>query len=113
MQTRQREIAPEAKTNPKKFFSTYIRTKKNVKSNIGPIANEYGVLTQDCGQMAKILNTNFASVFTLENRDTVPVSPAPPIEIAPLEIDNITEQEVQNYLDKHQVNKSTISKEFY
>ncbi len=57
--------------------------------------------------MTKILNTNFASVFTLENRDTVPVSPAPPIKITPLEIDNITEQEVQKYLDKLQVSKST------
>ncbi len=65
------------------------------------------MLTQDSGQMAKILNTNFASVFTLENREYVPVSPAPPIEITPLEIDNITEQEVQKYLDKLQFNKLT------
>ncbi len=95
----EKRIAIEAKTNPKKFF-TYIRTKKNIKSNICPIANESGVLTQDSRQMAEILNTNFASIFTIENRETVPESPAPPIEITPLEIDNITEEEGQKYLDK-------------
>ncbi len=42
----------------------------------------------------------------LENHDIVPVSSAPPIEIAPLEIYHITE-EVQKHLDKLQVNKST------
>ncbi len=81
-------------------FHVYIRRKKYIKSNIGPQANASGVLTQDSGQMTEILNTNFASVFTIENLDTVPESPAPPIEITPLEIDNIPEQEVQNYLDK-------------
>ncbi len=86
---------------------TYIRTKKNIKSNIGPIANEYGVLIQDSEQMVKILNTNFASVFTIENRDTVSVSPALSIEVASLKIDNVTQQKMQKYLDKLQVNKPT------
>ncbi len=57
--------------------------------------------------MAEILNTNSASVFTIENLDTVPESSASPIEITPLETDNILEKEVQKYLDKLEVNKST------
>ncbi len=188
VQTRLREkkIAHEAKTNPKKIF-TYIRTKKTIESYIGLIANESGVLTQDRGQMAEILNTNFVSVFTIENLETVPESPAlrcrsqalvngegclrqgvkqpqrrsrrratrrpcqvperghrscalqrdpgghqrtldrggpthsprgykapkisssspaPAIEITPLETDNITKQEVQKYLHKLQVNRA-------
>ncbi len=68
----------------------YVHTKKNnIKSNIGPLVNENDVLIQDSGQMAEILNTNFASVFTTENLDTVPECPAPPIEITPLELDKI------------------------
>ncbi len=59
------------------LFFTGIRTKKKIKSNIGLLVNEDGVLTQDSRQMAEILNTNFASVFTIENLDTVPERSAP------------------------------------
>ncbi len=100
-----KRTARKAKTNPKKFF-TYVRAKKSIKSNIGLIANENGVLTQDSGQMAEILNTNLASVFTIQNLDTVPECPTSPIEITPLKNDNIPKEEVQKYLDKLQVNKS-------
>ncbi len=81
----EKKIASEAKVNPKRFF-TYIRTKKKTKSNVGSLADENGVLTQDSKQMARILNKNFASVLTVENNGTVPTSPTLPREIEPLEI---------------------------
>lgn len=47
-----------------------------------------------------------AYVFTVQNIDSVPDSPAPPREITPLEIDIILTKDVQRYLDKRDVNKS-------
>ncbi len=79
---------------------TYIRTKKKVKTNIGPLKGETGSLTQDSKHMAKILNSNFASVFTTEDKETIPEGPAPPRGITPLEIDAISAQDVIKYLDK-------------
>ena len=98
-------IACEIKTNSKKFF-TYIRSKKKVKSNIGPLTDETGSVTQDSKQMARILNSNFASVFTVENIETMPENPDPPRGITPLKIDSICDQEVKKYLDKLDTNKS-------
>ncbi len=102
----EKKVASEAKANPKRFFS-YIRTKKKAKSNVGPLTDENGVLTQDSKQMSGILNKNFASVFTVENTatvSTVPTSPTLARGIEPLEIGTIHEQEVQKYLDKLDIN---------
>ncbi len=75
-----KKIASEAEVNPKRFF-TYIRTKKKSKSNVGFLADENGVLTQDNKQMAEILKkkkTSRLSVLTVENTTTVPTSPTLP-----------------------------------
>ncbi len=66
----EKKTASEAKGNPKRFF-TYIKTKKKTKSNVGPLADENGVVTQDNKQVAWILNKNSASVFTVEITATV------------------------------------------
>ncbi len=78
-------IAREAKSNPKKFF-IYITTKKKTKINIDPLKDERDVLTQDSRQMVEILNKNFASLFTVENTQSVPEGPAPPMGITSLQI---------------------------
>ncbi len=49
--------------------------------------------------MAKLLNKNFSSIFTIENTESVPVGNAPPNGITPLEIDTIGKHEVQKYLN--------------
>ncbi len=69
----EKQIAREAKSNPKMYF-TYIRTKKKVKSNIGPLKMEGNVLTQDSKHkiMVEILNKSFASVFTVEHTRSSP-----------------------------------------
>ncbi len=46
---------------------TYIRTKKKVKSNTGPLKMEGNVLTQESRHMVEILNKSFDSMFTVEN----------------------------------------------
>ena len=90
----EKRIARDTKTNPKQFF-TYIRAKKKVKSNIGPLRDETGELTQDRKNMAGILNRNFASVFTVENMEAMPDSTALSRVIEPLEIDAIQEADVK------------------
>ncbi len=105
----EKKTASEAKANPKRLFA-YTRTKKRAKRNVGPLTNENGVLTQNSKHMASILNKNFASVFTVENTATVPTVPRSPTfarRIEPLEIGTIQEQEVQKYLNKLDINKST------
>ena len=102
----EKRIARDAKTNPKQFF-TYIRTKKKVKSNVGPLRDETGELVQDNKNMAGILNRNFATVFTIENTESMPDSPAPPRGIEPLEINAIYEADVKKYLESLDTNKST------
>ncbi len=61
-------------------------------------------LNQDSKHMARILNNNFVSVFTVE---TIPEGPEPPRGITPLEVDSICDQEVKKYLDNLDTNKST------
>ncbi|KAF9746896.1 hypothetical protein NGRA_3528, partial [Nosema granulosis] len=60
------EIAANAKTNPKQFFS-YISSKKNSKSVIGPLENDVGELETDDTKMSVLLNEYFCPVFTLED----------------------------------------------
>ncbi len=102
----EKQIAREAKTNPPKFIS-YIRTKKKSKSNIGPLKDERGTLTQDNGRMVEILNKNFASVFTVENTESIPESPIAPRGLEPLDIGSIDERDGRKYLDKLETNNST------
>ncbi len=47
------KIASKAKSNQKRFF-IYLRTKKKAKSNVGPLTDENGVLTQDTKQISGI-----------------------------------------------------------
>ncbi len=101
----EKQLAREVKINPKKFF-TYIRLKKKVKTNIGPLTDETGSLTQDSKHMSKILNSNFASVFTTEDKETIPEAPVPPSWITPLEIDVISPHDLKKYFDKLDTNKS-------
>ena len=102
----ERGIARNAKTNLKQFF-TYIRTKKKIKNNIGPLKDETGELIQDSRKMAGILNRNFASVFTIEHMETMPDSPTSQTGVEPLEIGPINEEDVKKYLDSLDTNKST------
>lgn len=50
--------------------------------------------------MAEIFNRNFASVYTTENIDSLPESPAPPQETTPLQTGTILQQDTQRYVDK-------------
>ncbi len=57
-------VANQSKTNPKEFYS-FVRQKRVITSAIGPIIDVNGDYTNDEEQISNILNTFFASVFTV------------------------------------------------
>ena len=99
-------VANQSKTNPKEFYS-FIRRKRVTTSTIGPIANENGDFTNDDEQMCCILNTFFASVFTVEDLRDMPSVPAVELHNDDvLSSISITESDVRKCIDKLKVNKS-------
>ena len=48
------------------MFYSYVRSKAKTKDKIGPLKDETGQLVVDEGDMCKLLNKYFSSVFTLE-----------------------------------------------
>lgn len=97
-------IANQSKQNPKEFYR-YIREKRVVTSTIGPLTDANGEFTRDEHQMSNILNTFFASVFTMEDTSTIPIPPTV-VNSNSLNNVNITEREVLNCIDKLKLNKS-------
>ena len=55
-----------------KAFYTYVRSKSRTKDKIGPLLDEKGDLTSDKKSMCDILNRYFSTVFTEENKVTLP-----------------------------------------
>ncbi len=69
--------------------------------------DEGDALTKDNGRIVEILNENFASVFTIENTESMPDSPIAPRGFEPLDIGSKDERDVKKYLDKLETNKFT------
>lgn len=70
------------------------------------MAHETASLTQDSKLMARILNSNFISIFTVDNIETIPEGPIPLRGITLLKISTISDQNVKTNLDKLDMNKS-------
>ncbi len=66
------KISDETKKNSNLFFS-YIRSKKTVRDNIGPLLGNDNKLISDDKGTGSILNQTFSNVFTKQN-STVPDS---------------------------------------
>eukprot|EP00061_Rhincodon_typus_P008863 g31857.t1 len=58
-------LASRVKENPKAFYR-YIKNKRVTKEKVGPLKDKGGNLYLEAEDMGKILNENFASVFTQE-----------------------------------------------
>jgi len=67
----EKQIAKKIKSDPKSFYS-YVKSKTKFKSTVGPLTNDKGDLVGDYREMAELLNTFFASVFTTENTNNLP-----------------------------------------
>ena len=60
-------IANKIKSNPKEFYG-YVRRKKVITSNIGPLPLDNGEHVNNEVDMAETLNEYFASIFTSEDK---------------------------------------------
>lgn len=98
-------IADTAKSNPKEFYS-YVRKKKVITTNIGPLRLENDEHINTDEEMANVLNDYFTSVFTCED-DLGLNALAPPLNSEKaLNIFKITTGMVRNILGKINANKT-------
>ncbi len=65
-------LAEHIKDNPKLFYG-YVRSKSKTKVKVGPLENSEGIIVGDNKGMSKMLNEYFASVFTDEDLDRMPI----------------------------------------
>ena len=97
-------ISPEAKQNPKKFWS-FLKGKKQESSGVAPLRSTDGLIHSDSGTKANILNAQFKSVFTKEDLSSMPdKGPSPYDTMAPI---TITTPGVQKLLQNLQPHKAT------
>lgn len=100
----EREIAKQAKHNPKKFYQ-YVNSKLHTKSNIADLRVDNGSMVEDDTQKATMFNNFFGSVFTKENLQNIPELEKRRCQ---RELDNIviTESSVRDVLMKLHTDKS-------
>ena len=65
------DIALKSKKDPKKFYS-YVKSRKPIKTNFGPIRDTDGSIQHNNKTMANVLNEYFISVLTIEDIINVP-----------------------------------------
>jgi len=105
------DLVSRIKRDPKSFYS-YVRSKSKVRSLIGPLLDDGGVLKGDGKTMCEILNNYFSTVFTVEDLTSMPTieymknrcDPDRHVEI--LEDIDITEKKVWKALKNMKENKS-------
>ena len=65
------KLAKNIKTDAKSFFS-YARSKQRTKETISPLINDNGEAVEEPKEQANILNDFFSSVFTIEDKTSLP-----------------------------------------
>jgi ribonuclease P/MRP protein subunit RPP40 len=67
----ERKLANDVRNNNKSFFA-YVRSKQRTKDKVGPLKDSAGRVVVDDNEAACLLNTYFGTVFTVEDRTTIP-----------------------------------------
>ena len=98
-------VARLAKHNPKAFYS-YVNERRVVRDSVGPLQNTEGELKSSDTEVSDILNKFFASVFTNENTNNMPLIEQPE-GLDTLENIHFRVNEVQEHLCKLNIYKST------
>ena len=92
-------IASKTKSDPKEFY-TYVRNKKVITTNIGPLHLENGKEINTESEIAEVLNYYFASVFTVEDTDEIQEVIPTKSNLIPLSDCHFTEDTVTKALDR-------------
>ena len=72
--TKEIQIARSAKYNVKEFYR-YVNDRRIVRDSIGPLNDTDGSLKTDDADIARILNSYFSTVFTVEDTSNIPNVP--------------------------------------
>ena len=97
-------ISKDYKSNNKRFWS-YIKSKGQDSVGVSPLKNKDGFLQSDSAQKAQILNEQFQTAFTSEDKTNIPSkgdSPYPPMDKI-----EIGEEGVRKLLCNLKVDKAT------
>ena len=85
---------PDDKTTAMKRFWSYIKAKRKDSSSVAPLRDN-GILVSDVYGKAEILNKQYKSVFTDEDKSNIPtkepenIQPAPDITVEPKCVENL------------------------
>ena len=99
-------VAGISKSNPKEFYS-YIRKKKVLPANIGPLTLENGKHVSNEVEIAEELNKYFASVFTVEDINGLQEETSIQRNKTPLSNCNFSDNAVIKALNKINANKTS------
>ena len=100
----EKELSKMCKEKPKMFWN-YAKSRLKTRDNISSLKREDGSVASSPADKAEVLNSFFASVFTLEDLHTIPAPPAYDINEILTTI-NITPDVVKEKLDGLNPNKS-------
>lgn len=100
----EKHIAQKAKTEPKQFWR-YVKCKTKAKSGVFNLKNDSGEFVSSDKEKAEVLNEFFSTVFTKEDRSTVPGIPDKFV-LETLHDINVSVQDVEKLLRDIDVTKS-------
>lgn len=98
-------VASLCKENPKEFFA-HVNSRKPIKSSIGPLKDEQGILLGSDEDIGRVLNRFFVSVFTRENTSHIPETEIRYNGDTPLSEIELTLEEVRQKIIKLNKSKS-------
>src|SRR6266516_6511134 len=67
----EQNLADNIKQDSKSFYS-YVRSKQRSRIRVGPLKDNAGNIVSEARAIADLLNNDFSSVFTVENRTSIP-----------------------------------------
>ena len=101
----ERNIAKEAKSNPKRFYN-YSKKKMKTKSGIADLTEKDGFTASNNREKAVVLNDFFSSVFTREDMQSMPELPKEAFRTKLADL-TITPKQVEKRLAALKPNKAT------
>ena len=90
----EKNIAKEAKRNPKSFFA-FINKRRKTRAKIGPLRSENGTIIVDPAEQAESFNAHYSSVFTRSEKE-------------PPTIEHVTNEKIEDVVISVELIKSLI-----
>ena len=101
----EKNVSKNIKNNVKGFWN-YVNSKKKNKTKVNALVNAKGIFITDDTKKAELLNTQYSSIFTIENLENVPLFKQTTLTDGVLSDITISEEDVKNELLSLRVDKS-------